>query len=127
MQTSHGLAAGNIAPPWYLSMTHPWSAGDRARYEGTYDIVLPAGRVLPLRVFSDATGLLAKGESPGQGTFRLIYVGGDTFGSEFDASLRLTVLFEGKRPVKAQLQQRGVTMEGPRRSCAMRASARCCG
>lgn len=91
------------------------AAGDRARYEGTYDIVLPSGRVLPVNVFSDANGLSAKGEGPGQGTFRLVYLGGDTFGAEFDASLRVTILFDGKQPVKAVMQQGGVTMEGPRR------------
>jgi len=91
------------------------AAADRAKYQGMYDIVLPSGRVLPLRVFGDADGLAAKGEAPGQGTIRLVYLGSDSFGAEFDASLRLTVVFENGAAVKARLMQGGVTMEGARR------------
>lgn len=91
------------------------AAADRAHYEGIYDIMQPGGHVLPVRLFSDGTGLMARGEGPGQGTFRLVYLGHDTFGAEFDASLRLTVLFEHGQPVKALLQQRGFSMIGPRR------------
>ena len=93
----------------------PLSARERARYEGTYDIVMQSGRVLPLRVFSDANGLAAKGEAPGQGTIRLVYVGDDTFGAEFDAALRLAFVVESGRAVKARLTQRGQTREGLRR------------
>ncbi len=88
---------------------------DQAKYTGTYDIVLPNGNVLPLRVFADDDGLVAHGEAPGQGTIRLVYLGADTFGAEFDASLRLSFVFEHGVAVKAHLLQRGMTMEGPRR------------
>ena len=91
------------------------SARERRKYEGAYDIVLQSGRVLPLRVFSDANGLAAKGEAPGQGTIRLVYIGDDTFGAEFDAALRLAFVLEDGRAVKAQLTQRGQTREGLRR------------
>jgi hypothetical protein len=76
---------------------------------------MQSGRVLPLRVFSDANGLAAKGEAPGQGTIRLVYIGEDTFGAEFDAAMRLAFVLEDGRAVKARLTQRGQTREGLRR------------
>ena len=76
---------------------------------------MPSGRVLPLRVFSDAAGLAAKGEAPGQGTIRLTYLGGDTFGSEFDSAFRFTVFFENGKAVKARMIKDGATMDGVRR------------
>ena len=42
------------------------AASDRAKYQGMYDIIMPSGRVLPLRIFGDADGMAAKGEAPGR-------------------------------------------------------------
>ena len=36
-------------------------------------------------------------DAPGQGTIRLVYVGDDTFGAEFDAALRLSFVLEDGR------------------------------
>ena len=90
-------------------------ARERAKYAGTYDIVMRDGGVLPLRVFSEGNALVAKGEAPGQGTIRLVYLGDDTFGAEFDAAVRLAFVVENGRAIRAQFTQRGLTREGLRR------------
>ncbi|MEO8624396.1 MAG: serine hydrolase domain-containing protein [bacterium] len=112
------LASAVLGLPLHTKILTPLvqlAVNDRAKYLGTYDIVMPSGRVLPLRVFSDADGLAAKGEAPGQGTIRLTYLGGDTFGAEFDSAFRFTVFFENGKAVKARLIKDGATMEGVRR------------
>jgi D-alanyl-D-alanine carboxypeptidase len=111
------LASAVLGLPLRVKTTSsaPITGRERAKYEGTYDIVMPSGRVLPLRVFNDANGLAARGEAPGQGTIRLIYIGDDTFGAEFDAATRLSFVLEKGRAVKARFTQGGQTREGLRR------------
>lgn len=86
---------------------------DRAKYEGTYDLALPGGRVLPLRLFAEDDGVMSQAE--GQGKFPLRYLGDNVFGVTFDPDLRITVLFENAKAVKLRLFQNGGTIEGPRR------------
>lgn len=93
----------------------PLGARERAKYEGTYDIVMQSGRVLPLRVSSEDNALVVQGDAPGQGTIRLVYVGDDTFGAEFDAAVRLAFVVENGKATKARFTQRGQTREGLRR------------
>jgi CubicO group peptidase (beta-lactamase class C family) len=89
-------------------------AAERARYVGTYDLRLPNDRTLPLRIFQEGDALMSQAEGPGQGKFPMLYKGNDTFGAEFDPTLKLTILFENGKAVRARLVQRGNTMEGPR-------------
>jgi CubicO group peptidase (beta-lactamase class C family) len=91
------------------------SAADRAKYEGTYALVPPTSTtVLPLRVWAKDDGLSAQVQQPGQGEFPLRYLGNDTFGTPIDPTIRIMMVVEGGRAVKARLQQGGATLEGPR-------------
>lgn len=91
----------------------PLAAEARAKYEGTYDVRLPTGTTLPLRVFIDEAGLSMQAE--GQPKIPLRYTGDDTFSASFDRSFRLRIVFEGGKAAEAVMQQGGATMEGPRR------------
>lgn len=91
----------------------PLAAGARAKYEGIYDVLLPNGATLPMRVAADSAGLSFQlGPQP---TIALRYAGDDTFGASFDRTFRLHFVMEGGSAVKAVMQQDGTTMEGPRR------------
>lgn len=91
------------------------TASERARYEGTYNIVMAGGRVTPLRVLSDGNGLAAQSVEPGQGTIRLTYIGDDTFTAEFDASTRIQFVMLNGTALEARFTQRGQTRAGLRR------------
>jgi len=91
------------------------AASDRAKYEGTYDLALPGGNKLPLRVFIDGDGIASQAEGPGQGKIPLIYLGGDSFGAAFDPTLRITIAFANGVASTATLLQRGNTLTGVRR------------
>lgn len=121
-----GRLAGNLAAavlgeplrarpePAVARPTVPLAAADRARYEGTYALARPTGSALKIRIWAEGDGLLSQAEGPGQGKIPLLYRGNDTFGAEFDPTLQITVLFENGKAVRARLQQRGNTLEGPR-------------
>jgi CubicO group peptidase (beta-lactamase class C family) len=86
----------------------PLAAADRVMYEGSYDIYLPDGKILPIRFFSEGDGLMAQPE--GQNKTPLLHFGNRTFGADFDPTLRLTFKVEGDKVAGAQLVQRGATM-----------------
>jgi len=106
------LAYGmNPAPP--MPPAAPLDATLRERVQGTYNLQLPNGGVLPLRVFSDGDRLLAQGQ--GQPANPLVYFGNDVFGIAADPSIRITFFFDANRtPTKLTLLQGGVTLDGPR-------------
>ncbi|MEP6619405.1 MAG: nuclear transport factor 2 family protein [bacterium] len=89
-------------------------AAEQAKYEGTFDIVLPKG-TLPLRVFAQNGALFVQAEGPGQKAEPLRYLGADTFAVPFDPAVRLTIVVESGRAIKARLLQGGALMEGARR------------
>ena len=93
----------------------PLPATDRAKYEGTYDLALPGSGVLTLKIWAEGDALVSQAEGPGQGKIALRYVGNDTFGADFDPSLRIAILFENGRAARARLTQGGGTIEGSRR------------
>jgi len=99
------------APPPQLVL----AAGERPRYVGIYDLKRPDGGILAVHIFEESGALLAQAEGPGQGKIPLLYYGDDTFGAAFDPTLRITIIFEGGRAVRARLLQRGGMMEGTRR------------
>jgi CubicO group peptidase (beta-lactamase class C family) len=92
----------------------PLPAGERAKYEGRFLLARLNGGVLPLRVFIEGDALMSQAEGPGQGKIPLVYLGNDTFGANFDTTLRLTFVVENGRTTKLRLLQRGNTIEGPR-------------
>ena len=91
----------------------PLAAADRAKYEGTYDLKLPTGTILPLRIWAE--GEVVMSQAQGQGRIPLYYVGNDTFGADFDATLRLTFPIDNGKATKVLLKQGGGTIEGARR------------
>lgn len=88
---------------------------DRAKYEGTYELMLPNGKLLPLRIWVEGNDLMSQAEGPGQGKIPLRYLGNDTFGADFDVALRLSFVIENGKAAKARLLQGGGTIEGARR------------
>jgi hypothetical protein len=89
----------------------PTTAEERARFAGTYRLVLPNGRTLNLRVFERDGKVLSQAD--GQGEIRLLYQGNSTFGAAFDRSMRLTFA-PGSPTPKVTLLQGGATIDGPR-------------
>lgn len=93
----------------------PLPAADRERFVGTYDLAKPAGGTLTIHVFADGPRLATFAEGPGQGLIPLFYLGDGSFGAAADPTLRLTFVNASERATSARLEQRGRTMEGPRR------------
>jgi D-alanyl-D-alanine carboxypeptidase len=99
-----------VAPPPRL-LDLATTAEERARFAGTYRLVLPNGRTLELRVFERDGKLLSQGD--GQPEIPLRYQGNSTFGASFDPSMRLTFA-PGTPAPKLTLLQGGATIDGPR-------------
>jgi CubicO group peptidase (beta-lactamase class C family) len=91
----------------------PLPAASAAKFVGEYDITLPDGRVLPFRIFAEGEELM--GQAEGQGKAPLRYIGDDTFGADFDPTVRLFFKLENGKVVSAKLFQRGATMNVTRR------------
>ena len=91
----------------------PLPAEARAKFVGEYDITLPDGRLLPFRLFAEGEELM--GQAEGQGKAPLRFVGDDTFGADFDPTVRLFFKVENGKVVSAKLFQRGATMSVTRR------------
>jgi CubicO group peptidase (beta-lactamase class C family) len=100
-----------LVPPPPKLVDLPTTAEQRARFPGTYRLVLPNGRTLELRIFERDGKLL--GQGTGQPEIPLRYQGNDTFGASFDRSMRLTFA-PGTPAPKITLVQGGATIDGPR-------------
>ena len=98
------------APPTPLA-DRPTTDAERARFAGTYQLKLPNGATIAIRVFERDGKLIAHGE--GQGEFALLHQGNGIFGAAFDPSLRMTFASGSPSP-KFTLLQGGATMEAPR-------------
>jgi D-alanyl-D-alanine carboxypeptidase len=119
--SSPGLLANNLAAATFglplrarpkAAPIVPLAADARAKYEGTYHVLLPNGVTMPMRLFADSAGLWL--EPKGQPKMALRYAGNDTFGAAFDPGFRFRIVFENGVATKAVMQQGGMTMEGPR-------------
>ena len=88
------------------------SAAERARYAGRYELHLPNGAVLPLRVWSGDSTVLT--QATGQPAVELIPYGNHVFGAAFDPSLRMTFHLDGDHATGLTLLQGGATIEAPR-------------
>lgn len=93
----------------------PLPAADRSRFVGTYDLATPSGGTFTIHVFADGPRLATFAEGPGQGLIPLFYLGDGSFGTAADPTLRLAFSGTGDHATSARLEQRGRTMEGPRR------------
>ena len=90
------------------------AGAERARYEGSYLVVLPTGAPLAIRVWQEGDRLMAQAQAPGQGAFPLVPHGNDTFGADVDRTLKLVFTLEHGRATKLRLEQGGAVMEGKR-------------
>jgi D-alanyl-D-alanine carboxypeptidase len=89
------------------------AAADLAKFEGDYDVDRPGSRLLPVRVFVENGALTLQAE--GRPNRRLRYIGNDTFGADFDPTVRLIFTVANGRVTSAKLQQRGTTTNVIRR------------
>jgi CubicO group peptidase (beta-lactamase class C family) len=88
----------------------PLAAGQRPRYEGTYDLV---GSGLKVRVFTVGEDLMA--QASGQPSFRLVHDGDGAFHASFDESVTLEFAADGEGPIPSfVLTQSGRQITGQR-------------
>jgi CubicO group peptidase (beta-lactamase class C family) len=99
-----------VEPPKDLAL----SAEERSRYVGAYELDLPNGAKLRLRVYEEGEQLMAQAVGPGQGAFRLMAQGNNVFIASFDPTVQLTFTVEGGRATRAVLLQSGARMAGAR-------------
>jgi hypothetical protein len=91
----------------------PLSADDRRRFAGDYDISLPDGQIMGVRVFVEEEQLMIAPEEQEKTPMR--YFGNNTFGLDFDPTLRLTFDVANGKVTGGKLVQRGMTMNVFRR------------
>ena len=91
----------------------PLAATDRTKYVGDYDISLPDGQILGVRLYVRGDELVAEPEQQDGAPLR--YLGDDTFGMDFDPTLRLRFEVKDGKVVGGMLEQRGMQMHVFRR------------
>jgi len=96
-------------PPPVVSI----SAEDQRRIVGDYDMSLPDGQIMGVRVFVEEGQLMiAPGE---QEKLPMRHYGNNVFGLDFDPTLRLTFDVANGKVTGGRLVQRGMTMNVFRR------------
>jgi hypothetical protein len=104
-------AASQPAPP--APAVVPISADEQRRLSGEYDISLPDGQIMGVRVFVEEGQLMVAPE--GQEKLPMRHFGNNTFGLDFDPTLRLTFDVANGIVTGGKLVQRGMTMNVFRR------------
>jgi hypothetical protein len=104
-------AAGQPTPP--PPAVVPITADEQRRFAGEYDISLPDGQIMGVRVFVEEGQLMVAPEEQEKTPMR--YYGHDTFGLDFDPTLRLTFEVKDGKVTGGKLVQRGMTMNVFRR------------
>jgi CubicO group peptidase (beta-lactamase class C family) len=89
------------------------SAAERTKYVGDYDIGLPDGQILGVRIYVRGDELVAEPEHEDAAPLR--YFGDDTFGMDFDPTLRLRFEVKDGKVVGGTVEQRGMLMHVFRR------------
>ena len=98
-----GLPVTPLRPP-----VVPLAAADREKYVGDYDLSLPDGRILPIRMYVENDQLIAEPETQPKQVMR--FFGNHTFGMDFDPTLRVIFTVEDGSVKGGKVQQRGATM-----------------
>ena len=101
-------AAAAAAAPVERPPVKPLAAADGEKFVGDYDISLPDGRILAFKIFAEEGALMGQAEE--QPKVPLLYLGDNTFGADFDPSVRLSFVVDGGKVVSGKLLQRGATM-----------------
>jgi hypothetical protein len=96
-------------PPPVVSI----SAEDQRRLVGDYDVSLPDGQIMGVRVFVEDGQLMLAPEE--QEKLPMRHYGNNTFGLDFDPTLRLTFAVANGKVTGGKLVQRGMTMNVFRR------------
>ena len=104
-------AASQPAPP--PPAVVPISAEEQRRLVGDYDVSLPDGQIMGVRVFVEQGQLMIAPEEQDKVPMR--HYGNNTFGLDFDPTLRLTFDVANGKVTGGKLVQRGMTMHVFRR------------
>jgi hypothetical protein len=91
----------------------PLAAADGEKFVADYDITLPDGRILAFKIFTEEGALM--GQAEGQPKVPLLYLGDNTFGADFDPTVRLSFVVENGKVVSGTLLQNGGKMNVTRR------------
>jgi hypothetical protein len=106
-------AAATAVAPVERPPVKPLAAADGAKFVGDYDISLPDGRILAVKLYVEEEQLMAEPEGEGKAPLR--YLGNDTFGLDFDPTLRLAFQVRDGKVTDGKLSQNGATMHVFRR------------
>ena len=101
------------APKRDSLVTKPISAADREKFVGDYDILLPNGWIMATLIYVEEDQLMIEPE--GQGKSPMRYLGNDSFGLDFDPTLRLAFEVKNGKVIGGKLTQRGQRMNVFRR------------
>jgi hypothetical protein len=93
--------------------TKPLPAAEREKFVGDYDISLPNGWIMATLIYLENDQLMVEPE--GEQKMPLRYLGTDTFGLDFDPTLRLAFEVKDGKVVGGKLTQRGQRMNVFRR------------
>ena len=106
-------SAASTAPQRDSLVAKPISAADREKFVGDYDILLPNGWIMATLIYVEDDQLMIEPES--QPKMPLRFLGTDTFGLDFDPTLRLVFEVKDGKVVGGKLAQRGQRMNVFRR------------
>jgi hypothetical protein len=93
--------------------TQPLPAAEREKFAGDYDIGLPNGWIMATLIYVEDDQLMIEPE--GQPKMPLRYLGNETFGLDFDPTLRLAFEVKDGKVLDGKLTQRGQRMNVFRR------------
>ena len=106
-----GFGSYEAGGPLRPRETVPLAPAQRATYLGEYDLKLPNGTTLPLRIFEEEGALMR--QARGQRSLLLFHQGEHTFLAEA-AGIRIVFTVENGKATRLTLHQGGATVEGAR-------------
>ena len=113
LAAQQATAGAPPAPRRDSLVAQPLSAADREKFVGDYDILLPNGWIMATLIFVEDDQLMVQPE--GEAKMPLRYLGDETFGLEFDPTLRLAFEVKDGKVLGGKLTQRGQRMNVFRR------------
>ena len=98
---------------WPTPAVVPISADERRKFVGDYDVSVPDGQIMGVRIFVEEGQLMIAPEEQEKTPMR--YLGNNVFGLDFDPTLRLTFDVVNGKVTGGKLVQRGMAMNVFRR------------